>query len=141
MERTRRPYFLPVASALLVVICLAWAANQLHLRHLTSELQSLADEKMAEFEPNGEMAFASGDRMGAKVVVAKPYVFWGAPSGKVSVFIGHNQDGGAERIDGFDFFFARDAAAAWILTESGHCASDECSVEGKAVLDALNTSF
>lgn len=140
-EQKKPSRLLAPAAGLLVVLCLAWGANQWHLHALERELQAIADEKLAEFQADAPPTDGVTSRMAAKVVVAKPYVFWGAPAGKVSVFVGHPGEAGEEHIEGFEFFFAREPNASWTQTESGRCASDECTLEGKALLDALAARF
>lgn len=137
----RHSSVLRIAVPALVALCLAGAANQLHIHRLQKGLQVLADEKLAEFQAESPPELGGTARMGAKVVVAKPYVFWGTPAGKVSVFIERPAEDGDAHIEGFEYFFARNGAGEWTQTESGHCTSDSCTIEGKKVLDVLGKRF
>jgi len=131
-----RSPFLRIALGTLASLCLAGAANQVHIHRLKGELQAVADEKLAEFRAESFPENGKPARIGAGVAVAKPFVFWGVPTGKVSVFLEHG-----DVIEGFEYFFMRMAPMDWTQTESGRCSSEECTVEGKKLLDALGEKF
>ncbi|MBX3179993.1 MAG: hypothetical protein KF886_21790 [Candidatus Hydrogenedentes bacterium] len=136
-QKPRNRWSTPVALTVLVLLVAAWVANALHLRRLERELALLSSAKLDEFQQPGEGGPAIG-RMAADVVASKPWVFWGTPSGKISVYVEYAD---TNTIDGFEFFFTREASGVWTQTESGRCASEECTVRGKELLDALDAKF
>lgn len=139
---SKRPSFLlRLSMPLLGLLCAAWAVNQWHLHTMQAGLQVLADEKLVEFQADTPEDPAHLTRMGAAVVVAKPFVFFGDPAGKVSVYVEETAPDGESHMEGFEYFFARDDNGDWIQTESGRCASEACTTEGKKLLDALGARF
>jgi len=132
----RRAY---LYAALLALSLGALAVNTVQVHGLESELQRIADTKIAEFkaeEPEDSLAQLN---LGASVVATKAYVLFGDVSGKVSVFLQRIIDG-EPHIEGFEFFFSRDEAGEWIQTESGMCTSEECTREGLRILRALDAN-
>lgn len=135
-----RPLGLPVMLAVLALLCIAWGLNTLHLHRLERELSNLANEKLAEFRKDNA-ALGDISRMAADVVATKPFVFFGAPTGKISVFVEHEAPGKTSAIEGYEFFMTRTSDGVWAQTESGRCNSAQCTLDGKKLLDALNAKF
>ena len=140
-KETKPSPFLRAAGVLLLVLAVAWGLNAWHIHRLEVELMALADEKIVEFQKESSTATPESTRMAAAVVVAKPFIFWGTPAGKVSVFVGRTDTDGGEHIEGFEYFFARNGDTSWSQTESGRCTSDQCTLDGKVLLDALGSQF
>ena len=131
--------FLWVAVTLLAGLCAAWAVNRVHLGRLERELGDITADKLAEFGAGD--GSPPPNRMATQVVVAKPYVFWGQPAAKLSLYVEHLNGSGETLIEGYEFFFARNADGAWTQTESGRCASEHCTLEGKKLLDSLDEAL
>lgn len=108
---------------------------------LSGELRAVADEKLANYRAENPPPAGVSLRLAADTVVSKPYLFWGMPAGKVSVFVEHRNMEGEERIEGYEYFLSRGEGGEWRQTESGRCTSEECTREGKALLDAIGAQF
>lgn len=131
----RRKYMYAAAFGISVAVL---AVNTVHVHGYERELQSIADKKIEVFqaeEPEGSLARL---KIGASVVATKSYVVLGDVSGKVSVYLRHEDGTDQPRMEGFEFYFARDAGGEWTQTESGRCTSDECTQEGLRVLRKLD---
>ena len=116
----------------LAVALAAWGINRWQLQSLRQELETVAEEKLEALRPPAE-ADATG-RIGAKAVVARPYIFFGPAVGKVSVYLEQEGAEGETRIEGYDYFLTRNSDTTWTETESGACASGQCQIDGKKVL-------
>ncbi len=124
------------AVALLLAVG-ALAVNTVNVHSLERDLRRIADDKIAEFkaeEPENSLAQL---RIGASVVATKAYVLFGDVTGKVSVYVQRNVED-VSHTEGFEFFFVRDDAGEWTQTDSGMCASEECTQEGLRILKALD---
>ncbi len=133
---------LRVGLLCLATLAIAWGVNQWQLQHLQQELSDLANTKIEEFRPAvGKGLPTPVGRIGAEVVVAKPYVLFGAAIGKVSVYVEHESPEKVTAIEGYEFFYARQTDATWKQTESGRCVSEQCTVDGKRVLDAFGETL
>jgi hypothetical protein len=139
--KERRGWPLIVGVAILSSLCIAWAANQWQVHTLSGELDALAQAKIAEFRPSDKGLPTPIGRIAAEVVVSKPYVFFGLPVGKISVYVEHHVANSSPKVDGYEFYYARQPDATWTQTESGHCASEQCSIDGKRVLDAFGETL
>ena len=141
-DKKKKPgWTLAVGGAVLVCLCIAWGASQWQLHALNKELDALAQGKIAELRPSGKGLPTPMGRIAAEVTVAKPYVLFGAPVGKISVYMEHQKPDNSLQIVGYDFFYERQPDASWRETESGACASEQCSIDGKRVLDAFGETL
>ncbi|MCF6285217.1 MAG: hypothetical protein L3K26_08500 [Candidatus Hydrogenedentes bacterium] len=126
---------LRIGGPVLLVLCAAWVVNQWHLRTLQGELDALVKTKIEAYRLQG----AEAGRIGASVVIAKPYVLFGSPVGKIAIYMEqHRVPDTPPLIHGYYFFFARQPDSSWRETESAYRAPSECAEEGKLVLDALS---
>lgn len=125
------------AALSLGLVAFVWNTIQVH--GLESELQGIADEKIADFTAEEPDEIRAQLQIGATVVATHAYVLFGEVSGKVSVYLQHNE-GDQSKMEGFEFFFERDESGIWTQTESGMCTSDECTKEGLRVLKALDSN-
>ncbi|MCF6285218.1 MAG: hypothetical protein L3K26_08505 [Candidatus Hydrogenedentes bacterium] len=139
--KKKNGWILIVGLSILASLCIAWGGNQWQLHALNKELDGLAQEKIATLRPSGKELPVPMGRIAAEVTVAKPYVLFGSPVGKISVYVEQKSLGDSAKIVGYDFFYERQPDASWRETESGACASEQCSVDGKRVLDAFGETL
>ncbi len=134
-------WILRVGVVFLVALCVAWGVSAYQLTFLEDELDGLAQSKIEEFKPAKKGLETSVKRIGAEVAVARPYVLFGPAIGKISVYVEHSGSENESRIEGYEFFYTRQGAADWTQTESGRCVSDQCTIDGKRVLDAFGETL
>ncbi len=132
---------LRVGAVLLGTLCLAWGVSAYQLSFLEQELGGLAQAKIEEFRPTKKGLESSAQRIGAEVAVARPYILFGPAIGKISVYVEHSGSNNEPRIEGYEFFYTRQGSEDWVQTESGRCVSDQCSIDGKRVLDAFGETL
>lgn len=125
----------------MIVLAGTWGINQWHLAGLERELNALAQGRIEEFRPTQKALTVETGRVGSEVVVSKPYILFGAPEGKISVYIEHPRADTGPIVEGFEFFYVRESDASWTQTESGRCVSEQCQVDGKRVLDAFGETL
>ena len=130
-----------VGVVLLVALCLAWGVSAYQLSFLEKELDGLAHAKINEFRPTKKGLETSAQRIGAEVAVARPYILFGPAIGKISVYVEHTGSSKETRIEGYEFFYTRQGSEDWVQTESGRCVSDQCTIDGKRVLDAFGETL
>lgn len=114
-------------SVLALYVVTLWDINRLE-----QELQGIAVGKAQEAE--SYITEASG-RVATAVVASRSAVVLGQARGKISVFV---ERGEAAQIEGYEYFFAREASGEWRQIESGHCTSEQCSIEGRKLMQALD---
>jgi hypothetical protein len=134
-KRTIRQFIAPLV---LMTLCVVWGMTQWEVHRLEKELHSLAQSKIEELRPPGKGLKDFMGRIAAEVVVAKPYLVYGVPTGKISVYVEHPGTIGEPKIEGYEFFYERRPDASWKQTESGRCVSEQCSKDGARVLDAFD---
>lgn len=140
-ENKHSGWTLRVGLVLLLTLAVSWGVSAFQLTFLEEELGELAQSKFDEFRPAEKGLELSAKRIGAEVDVARPYVLFGPAIGKISVYVEHQKDAEAPRIECYEFFYTRQGSGDWIQTESGRCASDQCTVDGKRVLDAFGETL
>ena len=136
-KRALRQYF---AALVLATLCAAWGFTQWEVHRLEKELRTLAQSKIEELRPAEKGMRRFMGRIAAEVVVAKPYLIYGTPNGKISVYVEHPEPDDDVTIEGYEFYYERRPDASWIQTESGRCVSEQCSKDGARVLDAFAES-
>lgn len=130
-----------IEFTILGLLCGVWGLNQWHIHTLHGELRNLATQKIADVRPHPSPRDPDGGRIAADVVVAKPYIVFGSPSGKISVYVEHTRRGETPIVEGYDYFFIREVDATWTETDSGACASAQCGIDGKRALDARGEAW
>jgi hypothetical protein len=133
-KRSRRGL---VYVALVAVLAVTYAANEVQVNALEGELQVVADERIASFRADEPPESADRLRIGSTVVVSKKYLIAGDVSGKISVFLEHADEGKHGEIEGFEFHLVRGPDKSWQQTDSGRCTSEQCTQEGLRVLRKL----
>ena len=99
---------------------------------LEQELEGIAARKAQEAET---YLTETPGRVATSVVATRSAVVLGEARGKVSVYI---ERGELAQIEGYEYFFAREASGEWRQTESGRCSSEQCSIEGRKLMQALD---
>ena len=93
-----------VYAGLLVGALAALAATAVQVHGLEGELQRIADDKIAGFRAEEPEDLLARLKIGASVVATKRYVLFGDVSGKVRVFLQHDDRHEKSIIEGFEFF-------------------------------------
>lgn len=128
----RKSLTLRIGLAALLTLAAAWGLGEWQVHRYEKELQALAQSKIETFR-TPESAPYDG-RIGSETVVSLPYLVFGPPTGKISIYLQYSTEENKSRIRGFDYFLVRDADATWNELESSACTAEKCQIDGKRVL-------
>lgn len=135
MEKERPNKRLIIGIVAIILLSIVWITNAVHLRVLERDLQVVVARKIAEFEKDNA-EFTGEFRMASSVVVTKAYLLFGDIAGKSNIYRQALLDTVDTRIEGFEYWYVRDGEK-WVETESARCTSEQCTVEGLKLLQAL----
>lgn len=116
-----------ILFGLLVLIVAGWGATHMRNRALAAELEEVAADKLAELSE----AVPMNAEMASVVTPAQEYVLFGEARGKIAIY---TRGPGDSEISGVEYFLVREGGD-WRVTESSHCADEQCQTEGRRVLD------
>jgi hypothetical protein len=132
MAKSKRGMVLVLVLALLVCVGLANAA---HIHWLTRDLARAAQTAIDE-ERNAHPD-AEGVQLATELTVTKAFVVFGAPAGKLTVFVRSEFNGQEPQTSIFESFYVRQAGE-WVMTESGRCRDGACAVRAEKAFLSLD---
>lgn len=115
-----------------VMVVALFVIGQWDAFRLEAELQEIAHRKAVEAESLLEETPA---RVATAVVASRDAILLGQARGKISVYV---ERGESASIEGYEYFFERERNGQWRQTESGRCTSEQCSIEGRKLMQALD---
>jgi hypothetical protein len=123
--------------AIVAILLLAGVANALHIARLEASLEPLANAERQEARDHAERTGHPIRALAHSIVAAKDYVLFGGVTGKVTLYVQHQNGTETGHIEAIEFHY-RQEADGWRQTDSAMCVSEHCTREGLALIRALD---